>query len=126
MSHNHDFTAVQMHWQPSLIKLTQIPNPDLDHGNPPPCFVAPQQIVAIHRGLTSFSKTTNGVVPPEGNREFHLAVPVTSVVLGYSLAYMVLESPETVAMLRDKALGHEPPKLGVTVNVDNILDNKPK
>lgn len=107
MSHDHDMTVSQMHWQPALIRLTQIANPDCDEGKATPCFVNPQHITQISRGVTSFTKTINGVVPPEGMREYHPAQACTFVVISAGLGLQVVESPEQVALMRDRALGHE-------------------
>lgn len=109
MSKDHDFTAVQMHWQPPLIKLTQLPNPDHDNGEPTSCYISPQQIILISRGVTSFSKKNQDGSVPFEKREFYPAQESTFVVIGHSLSLQVLETPEMVAMLRDKALGHQPP-----------------
>lgn len=108
MNGGHDFTAVQMYWQPALIKLTQLPNPEHDGGKPTPCYVAAQQITLISRGLTSFSKTRNGHVTDPALREYFPAQEATFVVINSSVALQVLETPEQVALLRDRALGHKP------------------
>lgn len=127
MSHDHDMNVTQMHWQPPLVKLTQVANPDHDEGKPTTCFINAQNITQINRAISSFSKiNADGTVPSSTDkREFHPAQACTVVMVGASQGLQVTESPETVAMLRDRALGHEPPK-PMKVDVDDLLKNVPK
>ena len=98
---DHDVTVTQMTWQPALLKLTFAPHPDVDGGEPTPCYVAPQWIIGIGRQALTFGKV--GVTG-----ESHPAVTCTAVVISPSMAYYVTETPEQVALMRDRALGHEP------------------
>lgn len=101
-----DFTATQMYWQPSLIRLTQMPDPEMDEGRPTVCYISPDKILAIHRIRTAFSKA--GQNGPQEYREYHPHVVCTCVVTGY-YNLMVTELPEQIAILRDQAMGHSKP-----------------
>lgn len=92
-----DVTSMQ--WRPPLIRLTQIGNPDIDDGQPTPVFVDPNSISKISRTLGAFSRAGSAT-------EVHERVSCTEVHCCH-FHLLVTESPETVAMLRDKALGHE-------------------
>lgn len=96
----HDMTVSQMYWQPPLLKLTYVPNPEVDDGQPTTCFVCPQSITAIGRQKTQFFK-----VEEAGAR--HPPVTCTAVIVSASMVFYVTESPEEIARLRDKAMGHE-------------------
>ena len=100
-----NITAMQ--WRAPLIKLTQIGNPDVDGGQPTATYVSAEAIGQIRRLKGAFV-TYDSIV--EGNRNFHPAVECTEIhCCHYTM--LVTESPETVAMLRDKAFGFEPPGL---------------
>lgn len=102
---NHQSVDTQVtHWRPPLLKLTLLPNPDVEDGEAQACFVAPELIQSIAVRVMSWATAaTYG----QRERAYHPARPCTEVVCG-SLMLLVTESPETVAMLRDRALGHEP------------------
>lgn len=88
----------QMLWKPPLIRLTYIAHPTVDGGLPTPCFIDPQQISVIRRTDTNVRDATD---------ETTIYGPSTLVMISSSLYVHVMESPDTVAMLRDKALGLE-------------------
>jgi len=90
--------------QPPLLRLTTIAHGDVDGGVPTPCYIAPQWITSIERKVVSFSKFGT-----EG--EHWPSQCCTYVAVSPSMGYWVVEAPEVVAMMRDRALGHEP-KLG--------------
>lgn len=108
MSHEHDMNVTQMYWQPPLLRLTYVGHPEVDDGGPTVCFVAPQLISGIVRQTLSFGKVA-GHTPPEP-QEQHPIITVTGVALTTGQVYYITESPDEVATLRDRALGHEPPK----------------
>ncbi len=88
-----------MVWQPALIKLTNAIPPE--EGTP--AYIAPQWITAIERRRAQFSKVENQEekLPPQ---------TCTYVWISGSMGYWVQEPPAVIAMMRDRALGHEPPK----------------
>ncbi len=96
---NNDTTVMQ--WQPALIRLNSAPHPDLDNGKSFPVFIAPQYIVGIEIQKFSYNKADK----PE---ERHPQQIATRVVIGPQHYYFVVESPEIVALMRDRALGHAP------------------
>ena len=104
MAHDHDMSVTQMYWQPPLMALTYVAHPDVDDGWPTKCFVAPQLISGIGRQSLAFSKTD-----PQLKGEWHKVCTATAVTLTTNGVYYVKETPEEVAMMRDKALGFEPP-----------------
>lgn len=91
-----------MMWQPALLRLTQIGNPDVEGGAPTPCYLTPQSITRISKAVAAFQMR-------EDSTKRHPDVACTEVFYCHG-ALHVLESPEEVAMMRDRALGHEPPK----------------
>jgi hypothetical protein len=101
-----DGSMTQMLWRAPLLRLTQIPVPDLDEGQPTVVFVDPQQIGAVRRLNSGYAKKLEA---GPAAREFHPMIACTEVhCCHYTL--LVVEMPEEVAMLRDRALGHEPPR----------------
>ena len=98
---DHDVTVNQMQWQPALLKLTYTPHPDVDDGEPTPCYVCPQWITGISRQAMKFGKV-------DAPSESYPAKTCTAVVISSSIIYYVIETPEQVALMRDRALGHEP------------------
>lgn len=107
MSSDHSFTATQMYWKPELIRLTQIVHPDMDGGEPTTCFLDPQSILSVNRTMSGFSKETGDAHFYDPNlRQYHPRVACTCVMTTYGHSLMVTESPETVALLRDKAMGY--------------------
>lgn len=110
MAHDHDFTAVQMYWKPPLVRLSQIPDVYLGDGTTT-CFVDAQQIVMINRQVRYQSEPPLDGKPHSGEGlKWRPGVPCTVVSLSVGVVLNVEETPEEVAMLRDKSLGHEPPK----------------
>ena len=100
MSERMDVT--NMMWQPELLKLTQIGNPDWFDGEPTACYVTPQSITRISRSVAAFPMR-------EDPTKRHADIQCTEVFYCHGTLH-VTESPEEVARLRDKALGHELPK----------------
>lgn len=97
-----EMSVSSMQWQPALIKLTTL-DPNVPPGEAGSCFIAPQLIIGIARATVQFNNTQN----PEEKRPFSYG---TYVSISPHMGYWVTESTEVVAMLRDRALGHEPPK----------------
>ena len=92
-----DLTATQMMWQPPMIKLTQVGWPGVDDGKETPLFVNPAAISRINRVLSWQNNSDGSKSPEKAATEIHCCHYVCHVI----------ESPETVAIMRDKALGHE-------------------
>ncbi len=90
-------TATNMMWQPAMIRLTQVPSVTVDDGAPVACYVNPAKIVSIFRG-NDIRKSADGS---------ESRTTCTIVVLEVGGHVGVEESPQTVAMLRDRALGVE-------------------
>ncbi len=99
MSETHSIT--QMAWQPPLLKLTLVGNPQVDDGIPLPVFIIPQSICSIHRGIGAHGKFLSN--PTEWLEPFHCTV----VKLSNGDQFQVMESPEKVARCRDEAMGHK-------------------
>ena len=97
MSSQMDLTATQMVWQPPMIKLTQHGWDGLDDGKETILFVNPAVISRINRVLSWQNN-------PDGTKTE--AKAVTEVHCCHYVCH-VIEAPEIVAMMRDKALGHE-------------------
>lgn len=95
-----DATVTQMHWQPPLLKLTGVSHPNVDAGVASPLYIAPNQIIGVERKAIQSQDMVTGDKYP--------IVSCTIVTISYSLAYQVSESPEKIALMRDKALGHAP------------------
>ncbi len=89
------------YWTPQLIELTQIGCSEFDGGQPTPCFVDPRNIVSIVRGLGGFylkssdTLTTQAITPH---------APCTAVMVVGSGIVHVIETPQEVALRRDRAL----------------------
>ena len=97
MANTMDLTATQMVWEPPMLKLTYIGNPGLDDEQPTNCYISPRFIYGIHRARCIFDK-----------EKFPNASDVHCTLVHYANLYLhVLETPEQVAMMRDKAFGHE-------------------
>lgn len=92
-----EMNVQQMLWKPALIKLTQAPYPDVDGNEPTACYVDPSAIVAVSR-LMMKPKGHDGT---DGEPR---CVTFVNICHGH---YYVTETPEQVAMARDRALGHE-------------------
>lgn len=97
-----------MMWQPKLIRLTLIANPDIDGGEPTPTFVNPQQISGIRRTASCYAKVSSYGKPAD-QVEYHPRIACTEVHCCH-FTVLVTETPDEVAKLRDEAFGHEPPK----------------
>ena len=89
-----------------MIRLTLIGNPEVDGGGPTTCFVEASAISSIRRTVGGYAKSQSYGKTP---LEFHELVACTELhCCHYTL--FVTESPEDVALLRDKAMGISPPK----------------
>ena len=88
-----------------LMRVTHIPNPGVDDGVETPAFINPEHIILIMRGTARFGNTEDPesfkACPPQAG---------TLVMLSPTGHIYVSESPEEVAHLRDRALGHVPDK----------------
>lgn len=100
MSHGHDVTVNQMQWQPALLKLTYVGHPEVDGGEPTPCYICPQWITSINRQRMKFSSIA------DKDKTYEIDSCTAVVISAYQILY-VTETPEQVALLRDRALGHE-------------------
>lgn len=91
-------------WKPKMIRLTQIPIPDVDGGEPTPVHVNADAITAVYRRRGAF--TRNGGVGDAftPSREFFATVECTEVHCCH-FVLLVQESPDRVAHLRHVALG---------------------
>ena len=100
MSESVDVT--NMMWRPALLQLTQIGNPDWDNGTPTVCFIDPSAITKLSRVVASFPTRADPT-------KKHPDVSCTEVFYCHG-ALHVIESPEEIAMMRDKIFGHAPQK----------------
>lgn len=98
MSNDANITATQMHWQPPLLRLTQVVYQGLDEGKETTLYVNPQLIQKISRAVFWVNN-------PDGSKS--PGAPATEIHCCHFVCY-VAESPETVALLRDKAMGFKP------------------
>lgn len=108
MSTPAEFNTQVMQWQPKLIQLTQLANPDWWDGKPTVAFVDPRLICSIVCTKGGYAKKG---LPADAPLGYHTEVDCTMVRICGSSEIAVLESPEEVARLRDLALGHEPKKV---------------
>lgn len=92
-----DLTATQMLWQPRLLRLTSIGHPDIDGGEAGACFVRPDLIAYVQRSWATQKRIGDGAEIP---------IPCTIIVLQSGVSVSCEESPERVAAMRDKELGH--------------------
>lgn len=92
-----DVNSQVMQWRPALIRLNLIPRPDVDDGQPTTTYVDPAAISAIWRTNVAKDK-------PGGGTE---SAGCYTLIHCHYYNIMVVETPEQVARLRDKALGHE-------------------
>lgn len=102
-SNSMDLTATQMVWRPKLIRLTQILHPEFKSPKAGICYIDPGAITAVFASDVIFSKQGK----PD---EKHDPIEATAVFYCHGTLF-VHESPEEVALLREKAYGHEPEKL---------------
>ena len=102
-----DGSQVVSYYKPPLMRLTLIGAADVEGGEPTPAFVDPLAISSIRRTKAAYSvadSRTGG-----GKVEYHPSAECTEVNCCH-FTLLVVESPGQVAMLRDRALGHELPK----------------
>ena len=98
----------QMQWRPKLIALTAIGNPGVDEGRATICYLHPDVIKLVVRGLSSWNRGLGDDGKPQ-EPPTHPQVECT-VVWFDGGAVPVIEMPEEIARRRDEALGHERPK----------------
>lgn len=110
MSTSMDVT--QMMWRPSLIKLTQIGNPDHSNGMPTPIYIDPTCIQHIRCGRGSFMRYEAVTHDIQGNERFHPSIECTYLNLHGHTDMLVLETPDEIARLRDEAFGIKSAKTG--------------
>lgn len=99
MSGPMDLTSTVMYWKPKLLRLTHVGLADIDGGRETPCYVRPDEITMIRR---------MHVADPSVAADKRTDIIGTVVWLHGSAYVHVTESVEQVALMRDKALGHEP------------------
>lgn len=87
--------VTNMVWRPALIALTLMPRPEVDDGKPTQCFVDPNGISAVWR--TNVKHDAEPDAPG----------PTYTIVHCCHFHLMVVETPAEIALLRDRALGHE-------------------
>ena len=112
MSHDHDVNVRNMVWRPALVRLTQIPHPEVDGGKSSPCFIDPTTVVCIlrHRA-THWNQPQEGHIHGKTDMTFRCGTDSTCVQLsGGGGSIFVEESPEQVAAAVNRAIGHEPEK----------------
>lgn len=101
-----EMNVSQMQWQPKLLKLTLIANPDCLEGKPTPCYVNPQLISQIMCVCGAVNRRFSQDRPPQ--EQWHPFIDCT-LVRCYGLPdLLVLEPAEAVALQRDRAMGHSP------------------
>ena len=93
---NHRMDVTQMVWKPEMIRLSYVGNPSVNGGAATSCFVDPSMIASITRQQITNRDSAGATLN---------TVECTIVGCCHFSLY-VEESPETVAMLRDKALGY--------------------
>lgn len=93
-------------WRPSLIKVTQIGNPDINEGAPTEAFVDPAMISLINEGITRWSKMLN--TDEQGGK--HPPRLCTTIWLSNGGSLPVVESPGEVNRLRNQAMEIPLPK----------------
>ena len=99
-----NINATQMMWQPPLLKLTQIGLDGVDDGIPTTLYINPALIQKISRAKMWFTK-------PDGTKSD--AVMATELHCCHFVCH-VSQDPEFVALMRDKALGHDNPLKAVS------------
>ncbi len=82
---------------PNLIKLTMIACPDFAEGQPSAAYINPNHITSIIRSRGAFQKESN---PGES----YPRVECTSVILINGHQIMVLETPEIISSLHERAI----------------------
>lgn len=102
--HDHDMNVTQMMWQPALLRFTAVPHPDMTEQGPHYVYIAAHLITGAERRPFRWSKL-------DSKEEQWPTQVGTSIMLASGGGYWVEELPETIALMRDKALGHEP-KIG--------------
>lgn len=85
---SNDVNVQNTLWRPAFLRLTAVGMPPLGERT---CFIEADRILYVRR------VALNG----------DAALEATEIHLGGALAMYVTEQPETVAMMRDRALGHE-------------------
>jgi len=82
-----------------LVELTQIGNPEVNGGQPTPCYVDPSMIAIVYRSPSAFNSTVT--------EERFPYVEATNVVLTTGNHVSVLEAPAEIARRREEALGNK-------------------
>jgi hypothetical protein len=93
--------VTNMTWRPALVALTLMPNPNVDNGVATRAFVDPSAISAVWRAQV---KVEN---------EAQVDQQTYTIVHCCHYHVVVVETPEQVALLRDRALGHSHSPQGV-------------
>lgn len=99
MSNEHDVTVQNKSWSPRMVKLTSIGNHEVNGGKPTATYVDPYCVALAVRSIGAWS------VQIEGSEQ-NPRVECTIVWLrgGGTANILVVETPEEVALLRDRAL----------------------
>lgn len=100
-----DFQNVN-YYQPPLIKLTQIGQPNVAGGQPTECYVDPTLIMLVTSNYGGWNAPTTAT---EADKEqfIHAHREHTGIWLRSGGCVCVEESPAFVHMLRERALGRE-------------------
>jgi len=97
-----DITTMQ--WQPALVRLTSIGNPDVAGGAPQPAYVNASAITGIRRVIGSYA-TYASLEAQARPLAMHPGVECTEVECCH-FRILVTETPHEVARRRDEAFGH--------------------
>lgn len=96
---DHDMNVTNMLWQPAMLPLTSIGHPEIDDGKPTQCFISPDNIAYMYRSKVKHA-------PIESADDLHTFSNCTIVVFRVGGHLSVVETPQAIAVLRDRALGH--------------------
>lgn len=98
MTHDHDVKVQNQAWSPRMLQLTAISSREVDYGTPQKVYVDPYCIALAVRSVGSWSVQDGGEPNPR--------IECTTVWLrgGGPQNILVVESPEEVALRRDRAL----------------------
>jgi hypothetical protein len=91
--------VTNMVWQPPLLKLTRVPHPDLV-GQATATFIRPDLVATIQSSWVNLKRI-------DSEKERHPPMMCTCIFLTTGGHLFVMEEPDAVALLRDRALGHQ-------------------
>jgi len=84
------------YWKPELVRVTQIGNPEVCDGKETTAFLDPSLICSVFRAMSRWNLM---------NGERSKPVEATTVLLANDSMLSVIESPEEINVLRNKAYG---------------------